>query len=283
MLISTLCYLSGDTLVKLAAETIPVPQIIVVRGTLAAFLVAMAAAATGVLRYWSHMLFPRVLLRGVFDAATTLMFTYALAHMRIADATAIINAVPIAATLLAVTFLGERVSGRRWLAIIAGFFGVVLVMQPDTGGFNVYSLLALGAMISVAGREVVTRGIAVETPSLIVTLFSALSVTIAGAGASLVSDEWVPLGTWELALLVAAAAALFGAYHFSVVAVRLGEVSLVSPFRYAIVLWGLIVGYLVWGDVPGLAALAGMGLIVGAGLYVLRSEYKRTRQKRASS
>ena len=277
MLVSTLCYLGGDTLVKIATDSLPVPQIIAIRGLFTALLVMAAAAASGVLRYWSHMLAPRILLRGGFDAVTTLMFTYALANMRIADATAIINAVPIAATVLAVVFLRERVSHFRWLAIVAGFLGVLLVMQPDANGFNVYGFLALGAMISVAGREVITRGISVDVPSLIVTLCSAAAVGAAGAVASLATATWEPVGYFELGILAVAAVFLFGAYHFSVVAVRLGEVSLVSPFRYAIIVWGLGVGYFVWGDVPGWSALAGMALIVAAGLYVIRSEYNNSR------
>jgi hypothetical protein len=107
---STLCYLLGDTAVKLAAEAVSVPQIIVIRGALTALLVTLAAAAAGVLRYWRGMFSRPVLVRGVFDAATTLMFTNALANMRIADATAVINAAPIAGTLPAVrtTNIGQR-------------------------------------------------------------------------------------------------------------------------------------------------------------------------------
>lgn len=275
---STLFYLLGDTAVKLAAEAIPVPQIIVVRGALTALLVALAAAAAGVLRYWRGMFSRPVLVRGGFDAATTLMFTNALANMRIADATAVINAAPIAGTLMAVLILKERVDGLRWTAILLGFAGVLLVLQPDASGFNVYGLLALGAMITVAGREVVTRRIAAEVPSLIVTLWSAVTVTLVGGAASLATGAWVPVAYRELGIIALSAVFLFGAYHYSVVSLRLGEVSLVGPFRYVIIIWGLAVGYLVWGDVPGVAELSGMALIAVAGFAVFRRELSRSRR-----
>lgn len=275
---STLFYLLGDTAVKLAANSVPVPEIIAIRGTITAILVTLAAAAAGVLRHWPKMFTPHVFARGGFDAATTLMFTYALANMRIADATAVINAAPIAGTLMAVLILKERVDGARWMAIVVGFAGVLLVLQPDASGFNVYGLLAVGAMITVAGREVVTRGIRPEVPSLIVTLWSALAVAIVGVAASFVTDAWVPLEFSELGLLSLSALLLFGAYHYSVIALRLGEVSLVGPFRYMIIVWGLVMGYFVWGDVPGLAAISGMTLIAAGGFAVFRREMVRSRR-----
>jgi drug/metabolite transporter (DMT)-like permease len=280
MLGATLCFLLGDTAVKLASDTIPVPQIIAVRGFLTTLFVAIAAAAAGVLGHWPKMFTRHVFTRGGFDVATTLMFTYALANMRIADATAIINAAPIAATLLAIVVLKERVDFLRWMAIALGFFGVLLVLQPDASGFNVYGLLAIGSMLAVAGREVVTRRIAADVPSLIVTLWSAVAITILGVATSAVTGDWVPLDYSQFGLLAIAAMLLFGAYHFSVVAFRLGEVSLVAPIRYVVIVWGLVMGYLVWGDVPGIAELAGMVLIALAGLTVIRREYTRSRQGR---
>lgn len=279
MIGSTLCYLFGDTAVKLAAEAVSVPQIIVVRGALTAVMVAAAAVSAGVLRYWRGMFTRPVLVRGGFDAATTLMFTNALANMRIADATAVINAAPIAGTLMAIFFLKERVDALRWTAIILGFVGVVLVLRPEASGFNLYGLLALGAMITVAGREVVTRRVAADVPSLIVTLWSALTVTVVGLAASLITGAWAPMGYAELGLILVSALFLFGAYHTSVISLRLGEVSLVGPFRYVIIIWGLLMGFLVWGDVPGLAELSGMALIAAAGFAVFRRELSRSRKR----
>jgi len=277
MIGSTLFYLLGDTAVKLATESVPVPQIIVIRGVITALIVAATAAAVGVLRYWRGMFSRPVLVRGGFDAATTLMIAYTLANMRIADATAVFNAAPVAGTLMAILFLKERVDGFRWTAILLGFAGVLFVLQPDPAGFNFYGLLAVGAMFTIAGREVVTRRIAPEVPSLIVTLWSALTSILAGVVASLATGDWVPLAFGEFGIIALSALFLFGAYHMSVVSLRHGEVSLVGPFRYFILIWGLAVGYLIWGDVPGIAELSGMTLISIAGLAVFRRELARSR------
>jgi drug/metabolite transporter (DMT)-like permease len=241
-------------------------------------LVLAAAAAAGVLRLWPHIFTVRVLLRGTLDGVATLLFTNALVQMRIADATAVINAAPIAATVLAILLLKERVSAVRWIASTAGFLGVLVVLRPDPSGANVYGLLAVGAMMMVALREVVTRGITREVPSLLVTLCSTVAVALVGSIASVLHQDWVSLGLPELAVLALASIFLFGAYHLSVIALRNGEVSLVVPFRYAIIIWSLLVGYIIWGDIPGAITLAGMVLIVGSGLVVLRTEYRQKRR-----
>jgi drug/metabolite transporter (DMT)-like permease len=120
--------------------------------------------------------------------------------------------------------------------------------------------------------------VAADVPSLIVTLWSALTVTVVGLAASLSTGAWVPMGYAELGLILVSALFLFGAYHTSVISLRLGEVSLVGPFRYVIIIWGLAMGFLVWGDVPGLAELSGMALIAAAGFAVFRRELFRSRK-----
>jgi drug/metabolite transporter (DMT)-like permease len=274
MLAASMFYLLGDTVVKLVAENIPPAQIIAIRGLMTSVLVLIAAYSVGVLRAWPSIFNTRVLLRGGLDGGATLCFTAALVHMRIADATAVINAAPVAATIIAILLLRERVSSQRWLATIGGFVGVVLVLRPDMSGLDIFSLLAVAAMAMVAVREVVTRGITREVPALLVTLCSTVTVTCVGSVATLISLEWVRPSLAELGLLGMSSFFLFGAYHLSVVALRGGEVSLVAPFRYAVILWSLLMGFFVWGDIPEPVGLAGMMLIAACGLLILRSEYR---------
>ncbi len=146
---------------------------------------------------------------------------------------------------------------------------------------NEYGLLAFAATLTIAGRDIVTRKIAAEVPSLIVTLASAIFVGLTGAVVSVVFGSWTQPDTTDLVMIAAAACALLGAYHYSVVAIRLGEISLTAPFRYSVILWGLIVGYLVWGDVPGITSLAGMVLITLVGLYVFHRERLARQRARA--
>jgi drug/metabolite transporter (DMT)-like permease len=274
MLAASLLYLLGDTTVKVIAERLPPGQIIALRGAVTSGLVLLAAAVAGVLPLWRSMLKPRVLVRASMDGGATLCFTAALVHMRIADATAVINAAPVAATIIAAIALRERVGMYRWIATIGGFLGVLLVLNPDAGRVDVVSLLAVAAMTMVALREVLTRGLTTQSPALVVTLGSTIAVTVVGIGATTVTRDWVTPGSAELALLLLSAFFLFGAYYLSVVALRNGEVSLVGPFRYAVILWSLLMGFLVWGDIPEPLGLAGMVLIAACGLFVIRSEYR---------
>jgi drug/metabolite transporter (DMT)-like permease len=223
------------------------------------------------------MLKARVLVRGGLDGGATLCFTAALVHMRIADATAVINAAPVAATIIALIALRERVSIHRWIATLGGFLGVLLVLRPDIGGANVFGLLAVAAMAMVAVREVVTRGITREVPALLVTLCSTLTVTCVGSVATLIAADWVDPGATELAYIGISSFFLFGAYYLSVLALRNGEVSLVGPFRYAVILWSLLMGFVIWGDIPEPVGLGGMVLITACGLLILRSEYRGRR------
>jgi len=280
MVVACFFYLLGDSLVKLTSEQLPVPQIIFVRGLMTTVLVAGAVAASGALAGWRHAFDRPVLARSAFDAVTTLLIVNALAHMAIADATAVINSVPIVATFLAVVILREHVGIRRWAAVFAGFAGVLLVLRPSGADFNEYGLLALAATLTISGREIVTRRIADEVPSLVVTLAAVIVVTLAGAAAVAVTRVWVTLDGRSLAMLALASVMLFGAYHYSVVAIRLGEISLSAPFRYTVIVWGLVAGYVIWGDVPSLTALAGMGLITLAGLYVIHREHRMRRRGR---
>jgi len=195
----------------------------------------------------------------------------ALFQLPIANATAINMATPLFITLLAVVWLGARVGPWRRLATAAGFAGVLLVIQPRADGFNVYAWLCLAATFLHALRDLVTPRIARDVPSIGVALATAAAVTVL-AGALSLWQGWAPVSAGQLALLAAAAAFLAGGYHFVIGATRIGELSVVAPFRYSGLLMAVALGWLVWGDVPNALAWAGIALVVGAGLYLLRHE-----------
>jgi drug/metabolite transporter (DMT)-like permease len=117
----------------------------------------------------------------------------------------------------------------------------------------------------------VTRRIALEIPSILVTF--ATAVAVAGiAGISVLFTGWTPVEALDVALLAIASLFLVGAYHLIIVAMRVAEASLVAPFRYTAILWALLLGYVIWGDVPNLPALAGIVILVASGLYLMHRE-----------
>ena len=185
-------------------------------------------------------------------------------------------ATPLFITLFAVLAFKEQVGAARWLAIVTGFVGVLLVVQPTGAAFNAYALLCLGGTLLHASRDLTTRVIDKSIPSILVTVSTAVAVTLLAGVWSLFTD-WKPVSWQQLALLAAASVFLSGGYFLLTVSMRGGEMSLIAPFRYTGLLFALVLGYLVWGDVPNALAWAGIALLVAAGLYVLHNERGRPR------
>lgn len=271
MLAAMFLFVTNDTLIKVASETLSTPQIIFVRGSIAVVLVAIFAWMTGAFRRWPRRGWRIIGWRSVGEVGSTLLYLTALFHMPIANATAIMQAMPLVMTVLSALVLGEIVRWRRWLAVMGGFVGMLLVVQPGSAGFDVYALVAVASLAFAALRDMSSRYLPAEVPSLIVALVAMFSVTAVGGLWSL-TVPWTPIPGAVLAYLAVAAALLSGAFYFVTEAMRHGEVSVVTPFRYSIIITAIALGYLVWGQLPNLLAMAGIVLIVGSGLYVFYRE-----------
>jgi drug/metabolite transporter (DMT)-like permease len=270
------CFVTNDALVKFASQSMPGAQLIFIRGALSVLLILAVA----------HMLRTPVRLprgsrrwvtgRALVDALATMLYLGSLFHLPIGNAVAITLAAPLFMTLFAAFFLNEQVNASRWLAVVAGFMGVVLVVQPRADGFNYYALVCLLAALCHAARDLMTQRIHASVPSIVVTLTTALAVTVLAGGLTLL-QQWQPFTLFEFGILALASVFLAGGYYLMVCAMRLGEISLVGPFRYTGILFALLLGYLVWGDVPNIMAWGGIALLVASGLYMLQSEKRKSR------
>jgi drug/metabolite transporter (DMT)-like permease len=214
--------------------------------------------------------------RSVLDALATMTYLTSLFHLPIANATAINMATPLFITLFAVLALGEKVGPARWLAIATGFAGVLLVVQPSAAGFNAYALLCLGGTLLHAGRDLTTRLIDASVPSILITVATAVTVTLLSGALSLVQG-WQPMTVGHLSLLALASVFLSIGYYLIIVGMRHGDMSVVAPFRYTGLLFALAIGWALWGDTPNALALAGIALLVGAGFYMLHNQRARAR------
>jgi len=273
----------NDTLVKSVMDTLNTGQIMFVRGTM------IVAGLLVYLRLRRQPLFvpglisAPVVLRTGGELTTTILFLSALAHLPLANATAVLAALPLAVTIGAAMFLGEQVGWRRWSAILIGFCGVLLIVRPGMAGFNAATLLVVGAVVFAAVRDIATRKIAGSVPSLTVSALTALCVTLAGLALVGPLGGWRPMDLPTLATLAAAAGFLFIGYQFVVMAMREGDIGFVAPFRYTSLLWALMLGFVVFGDFPDVATLAGAGIVVGTGIYTLYRERVRRSQTRAAT
>lgn len=269
-------FVSNDSLVKYVSQTLPASQLIFLRGVFASLLLLAIAHGLGASRRLGDLLERRVVVRALLDTFATVVYLTSLFHLPIANATAINMATPLFITVFAVFAFREKVGPGRWVAIATGFTGVLLVVQPSGAAFNAYALLCLGGTLLHASRDLMTRVIDRSIPSILITFSTALSVTLLSALWGLF-EQWQPVSWKQLGLLAAASVFLSGGYFLLTVSMRGGEMSLIAPFRYAGLLFALVLGYLVWGDVPNGLAWAGITLLVGAGLYVLHGERRRPR------
>ncbi|MAI59359.1 MAG: EamA family transporter [Rhodobacteraceae bacterium] len=205
------------------------------------------------------------------EICTTIAFLTALKYMPLANVTAILQALPLAVTMAAALFLAEPVGWRRWTAILVGFFGVLIVVRPGAEGFNIYSLVALAAIIFITVREIVTRKLTSEVPTITVVLSTAVGSSIF-AGIMMIGVEWSAIRLTAWLLLIGAALAVLIATILSVMAMRTGEIGFVSPFRYTSMLGAIGLGVLMFGDWPDGPTLIGTIIIICTGIYTFHRE-----------
>jgi drug/metabolite transporter (DMT)-like permease len=268
------CFVINDSLVKYASETLPSAQLIFLRGIMASLIVLALVRSTGAMKSAGQVLQRWVALRAGIDAIATFIYLVALFHLPIVNATAIVMTSPLFIAVLAAVFMGERIGIDRWLAIGLGFLGVLLVIQPRAEGFNGYAVVCLSGTLLMSARDLLTRRVGAAIPSTVITLSTALAITLLSGAASLVQG-WAPVGGFEFGILALASVFLAGGYYGIVIGMRQGELSVIGPFRYSGLLWALVIGYLVWGDLPNRLAWAGIALLTGSGLYVVYRERKR--------
>ena len=268
-------FVVNDALVKWVSTDLSTPQLIFVRGVMTTALLLALAAWMGQLSLWRSALITRsVPTRALVDSLASFTYLTAVFHMPLGNATAINLAGPLFLTVLAVFFLHERVSLGRWALILLGFAGVLLVVQPRAGEFNAYAWLCLLAAMLHAGRDFLTRLVPAQVPSLLITLSTAIMVTLL-AGMWSLFEPWRAMSATHIGQLFAAAMCLAAGYHLLTLSMRWGDMSVIGPFRYSGLLMALLLGYLMWGDVPNGLAWCGIALVVAAGLGLLQAERLR--------
>jgi drug/metabolite transporter (DMT)-like permease len=267
-------FVLNDSLVKLATATYPTGQVLALRG---AFAVLCSLVLVRALGSWSDLraLTNRyVLLRGLTEGVVAATFIAALAHLPLANITAILQAASLITVALAALLRIERVGWRRWLAVVVGFAGVILMLRPSAAGLNAHALLALFSATLVGARDLLTRRIGSAIPSTTVAVGTTVFVMLTGVALA-PFETWVALETRPTLYLMAAAAFVLLGNYFIIAAFRKADVSLVSAFRYTVLVFALVMGVLVWGDWPDGLSLLGSALIVGSGLYALHRQRVR--------
>jgi drug/metabolite transporter (DMT)-like permease len=280
MVITTACFVGGDTCIKLIGTTLPLGQAICLIGLVSSVFLLLICGQHGILKS-VPMIFTRLVLwRSLFDVLGSFMFVSALMHMPLANLSSVMQSVPLVVVVVAVIFLGEKAGLARFAAVIVGFLGVLLIVKPLPQTITIYECLAVGAVVVVAFRDLVTKRIPAHVPLLVIALANAIFISLSGFGVGLMQG-FKTVEAWQWALLLGAGLFVTISYFFIVATVRLGDLSATAPFRYSEVVFAIIAGILVFDEYPDAISYVGMALVIAAGLFAAHREAAQTRDAKA--
>lgn len=272
MIAGMLCFTLADLLIKIASRTLPVGQVMIMLGGGSTLVFLALMVAKGEAIRISPLRQPAVILRNIGDFLGATSMCLALAYVPLSTVGAVIQAVPLMITAAAALFLGERVGIRRFSAILVGFAGVLLILQPGAGDFDVMVILALIAAIGLSARDIGTKLISQNVSTLLLSLYASVLFVLSGSLLLIITGGASWPGPWILVMFLVMVALGSLGYIFVTNAVRLGEMSVVSPFRYSRLLFSVAAGVMILGEEVNAMLLTGCALTIGAGLYIWRRE-----------
>ncbi len=258
-----------DLLLKIVARGMPVGQILMIFGLGGALAFALLARARGAPVLHPAALSRAVILRAGFEVTGRVFYTLAVALTPLASASAILQATPLVVVAGAALIFGETVGWRRWTAISVGFLGVMVILRPGLDGFSTLSLLAVVGLIGFAGRDLATRAAPPVLTSLTLGVYGFAAMVPAGAGLLMWTGGAVLPDAATMGVLAATTGIGVAAYFALTLAMRTGEVSAVTPFRYTRLVFALLLATIFLGERPDGWTLIGAALVVGSGLYTL--------------
>jgi drug/metabolite transporter (DMT)-like permease len=258
-----------DAFLKSAASHVPLGQVLVIMGLSGALAFAALSIAQGQGPFPAELFRRTMILRSAFEIGGRLFYALAVALTPISTASAILQATPLVVVTGAAVIFGERVGAVRWALIGAGFVGVLIILRPGLAGFDALSIFAVLGLIGFAGRDLATRAAA---PSLSMAQLGVAGFAVLAAS-GVILMLWAGQAVWPSALVWAqiAGTTLFGLLGYGALtqAMRTGQVSAVTPFRYTRLLFAMILGVTVFGERPDGATLLGAAVIVGCGSILL--------------
>lgn len=280
MTVAMLTFALADMFIVIAARDLPPGQIVVLFGVMGAPILAGLALWRGV-PLISDVFWQRpVIVRNLAEIWGTMAVIVALSTLPFSLVSAVLQANPLLVTLGAAIFLGERVGWRRWLAILVGLAGVLLILRPS-GDFASVTLLAVVAVLGLSARDLCTRFVPREIPSLQIATYGFASTIPAGLILSMFTGGWVSVSAQNLGALACAAAMGSAAYLAITTAMRMGDVAVVTPFRYTRLIFAFAIAMIVFGERPDLWTWIGSGVVIATGIYTLLREGQVRRDRAA--
>ena len=273
---SMLGFAFEDLFLKRAASVLPPGQVIAMMGAAGAACFWLVAWRRGEPILCRAALSPPALIRAISEAVATVLYVTALALIPLSINSALLQASPLVVTMAAAIFLREPVGWRRWSAIIVGFIGVLVILRPFGESFEAAGLLTVACVVVLAARDLATRVMPASIGTFQLTTWAYLGMVPAGLILMAISRT-LPQTPDPARLLDLTGALLTGlvGYWAVTAAMRLGEVSVVAPFRYTRLVFAMILAMVFLGERPDALTYAGSALIIGSGLYTFWREARR--------
>lgn len=267
-----------DLFLKRAAMALPPGQVIAMMGASGALCFWAVAAWKGQPILTRAALSRPALIRSLAEAVAAMLYITALALIPLTMNAAILQASPLAVTMGAALFLREPVGWRRWTAIMLGFLGVLIILRPGTDGFAAAGLLTVACVLVLVARDLATRVMPAAIGTFQLTTWAYLALVPAGLVLmGIAGDAPQPIAENRWGDLIGALLTGLVGYWAVTAAMRLGEVSVVAPFRYSRLVFAMVLAILFLGERPDMATLLGSALIIGSGLYTYFREARRKR------
>ena len=272
MIIAMGCLTLTDLLIKVASQTLPIGQVMISYGVGSLIVFWALLRIKGESIRLAPLTNPTVIFRNIGDLIALNGMFLALVYVPLSTIGAVIQTVPILVTAAAALFLGERVGMRRASAIFVGFLGALLIIQPGAASFDITAILVLIAAIGMALRDIATKLVRENLSTLLLTFYSCFLFIISG-GVLLIIDGGASVPVVRNSVTIAAMIVTGSlGFFFMTEAVRLGEMSVVSPFRYTRLLFSMAAGILILGEQVNASMIIGSALTILSGLYIWRRE-----------
>jgi len=276
MLFSVLTFATMDSIVKWLSADYPTYQIMFFRCAVALVPVSFFLLRAGGLLILRTDQPGLHIVRSTLGVCAMSCVFYGIANMPLAEAMAIFHSSPLLMTALSVLMLGEKVGVRRWMAVLAGFVGMLFVVRPGSGLFTNGAVFMLTAAACVALTSNVVRKLSKQDDPACITFYFTLSTTIVTAIVSLLWG-WVKPAPGDLLLLIAVGLLGGCGQYLMAISFKHAEVALVSPLKYLMIVFGGIFGFIFWSEIPDVISLTGIAIIIASGIYTMHREARINR------
>ncbi|MFT4150873.1 MAG: DMT family transporter [Paracoccaceae bacterium] len=280
MIASMALFAMEDALLKLGSSDLPTGQMVLVNCAFGTVFFGLMAQVRGEKPFARAVWTGLPLMRSLTEVVNTILYVTALALIPLSMTAAMLQATPIIITAAAAIFFGEKVGWRRWTAISIGFLGVMIILRPGAEGFRPAAILALVSAVTLAMRELFTRRIPTSLGTMQLGFAANACLTVLGVVMMQVQGGWITpsLGQWGILTGIILCATV--GYTMVIGAARMGEVAVVTPFRYVRLPFAMIIALFLFAEVPDTATLIGSALVIGTGLYTLARERMVARQRK---